>query len=67
MGTNMTDILRIGLGRDVENHNVCPNINFNTDSGIKLDLDPECSWDFKNKTISDIETEEIFVGNDFFK
>jgi hypothetical protein len=46
MGTNMTDILRIGLGKDVENHNVCPNINFNTDSGIKLDLDPECSWDF---------------------
>jgi len=45
--------LKVGLSKNIENDNVCPNINFDTENGIKLDLDEECSWDFENRTRND--------------
>jgi hypothetical protein len=52
MGTNISDLIQVGLGKNIENDNVCPNINFDTHDGIQLDLDEECSWYFENKNKS---------------
>ena len=49
MGTNMTELVKVGLSKDTVNDQVCPTLNFNTKDGIKLDLDEECSWDFTDR------------------
>ena len=44
MGTNISEIVELGLSKVAEDVNVCPNINYDSKNGIKLDLDPECTW-----------------------
>ena len=44
MGTNISEIVEIGLSKVNKDVNVCPIINYDTKDGIKLDLDEECSW-----------------------
>ena len=51
MGTNISEIVELGLSKVAEDVNICPNINYDSKNGIKLDLDPECSWNWEgNRT-----------------
>ena len=49
-GSKISEILEIGL-EDLSsgNNNACPPYNYDTISGIKLDLDPTCTWKWKRR------------------
>lgn len=58
-GSNVTELLELGLARTdyttnqtyIQTNNTCPNVNFNTGyDGIHLELDPDCSWYWSNRT-----------------
>jgi len=54
-GSNMTELLEIGVQRFDENNNMCPNVMHDTYNGIKLDLEPGCSWKWDPRTTKDPE------------
>ena len=61
MGTNISEIVQMGLSKVKQDVNVCPIINYDTEDGIKLDLDEECSWNWENRSQSE------GVGHPFYK
>ena len=65
MGTNISEIVEIGLSKVNKDVNVCPIINYDTKDGIKLDLDEECSWKWDKMNHIDHKVNEH--GDQFYK